>query len=137
MIAGVKIKQLHDLMNDQGGVQHMLRADDPEFFCGFGEIYFSIINPAVIKGWHTHHVQVSVLSCVSGRVQLAVHRDGETAGIDLGDGQRKLVLIPPGVTYGWKNLGETPAIIANCASRPHDPAESTKMPLESIPFRWS
>ena len=32
---------------------HMIKSSDPEFK-KFGEIYFSCINPGVIKAWHIH-----------------------------------------------------------------------------------
>ena len=132
----VQIKELRDLENEQGGLQHMLRADDAEFFRGFGEIYFSIVNPGVVKGWHRHLEQTSVLSCVHGDVLLVVHADGQFRSIRFGDGHRRLVLIPPGIVYGWKNLGTQPAILANCATHVHDPVKSEKLGLDTIPFDW-
>ena len=37
----------------RGAIYHMLRSDDQDFI-KFGEIYFSIAYPGVIKGWHEH-----------------------------------------------------------------------------------
>jgi dTDP-4-dehydrorhamnose 3,5-epimerase-like enzyme len=42
----------------RGSVMHMLRAD-AEHFQGFGEIYFSTVNPGAIKGWHIHREMTS------------------------------------------------------------------------------
>lgn len=143
MIAGVNVKRFSDLANDQGAVQHMLRADDKDFFSGFGEIYFSITNPGVIKGWHVQSEQTNVLSCVHGELKLVLcdlrptsSTKGVIEEILFGDGNRALVLIPPGITYGWKNIGGVPAILANCANRTHTPATSKKLPLSEVPYVW-
>lgn len=135
-IPGVKIREFADLRGEGGTVQHFLRADDPEFFQGFGEVYFSTIEPGRTKGWHADTVKTSVLTCVSGTVLLVLAREGVTAAITLGDGQRKLVLIPPDVRYAWKNVGETTAILANCATHPYDPAASRSWPIDAISYDW-
>jgi dTDP-4-dehydrorhamnose 3,5-epimerase len=50
-----------------------------------------------------------------------------------------LVTVPPGVWNGFKGLGSEPAIVANCATMPHDPAEiSRRDPHDgSIPYDWA
>jgi dTDP-4-dehydrorhamnose 3,5-epimerase len=145
VIDGVRIKDIHDLVDARGSLQHMVRADDTEFFTRFGEIYFSITNPGVVKGWHRQAVQTNLFSCVLGILRLALYDDrevspthGELQLIDCGDGARKLIRVPPGVIYGWQNRGRVPAILANCASHPHDPAQSEKFDPASgrVPHVW-
>ena len=136
MIADVKIKSIREITNDQGAIQHMIRSDEAEYFRGFGEVYFSFTNPGVIKGWHTHTEQTSLLSCVVGQLQLALIAGQQKMDIRFGPGDRKVVLIPPGVTYGWKNVGAESAILANCATHPHDPATSVKQSLDQLEFPW-
>ena len=53
MIEGVFIKPLKVFSDEKGRVMHMLRSDD-DLFKKFGEVYFSIVNPSVIKGWKKH-----------------------------------------------------------------------------------
>ena len=132
---GVTVRELEDIKNDQGSLQHMLRSDDSEF-TRFGEVYFSTIKPDVVKGWHKHLEQTSVLSCISGKVKLVLYDGKEFLEVVFGDGERKVVTIAPGVVYGWKNLAETDSMIANCASHPHDPDKSEKIPLEEISYDW-
>jgi dTDP-4-dehydrorhamnose 3,5-epimerase len=36
------------------------------------------------------------------------------------------VKIPPGIWNGFKGTGTIPAIVANCATEPHDAAEITR-----------
>ena len=48
---------------------------------------------------------------------------GELQELFIGDANYVLVRIPPKVWNGVKGLGSLPAMIANCASHAHDPAE--------------
>lgn len=144
-IHDVRIKQVQDLVDARGSLQHMVRADETEFFSRFGEIYFSITNPGVIKGWHRQRLQTNLLSCISGRIRLVMFddRDGSpTCGtlqiVECGDDARQLVRVPPGVIYGWRTLSEVPSILANCTSHVHDPAHAEKIDLISgrVPYAW-
>jgi dTDP-4-dehydrorhamnose 3,5-epimerase len=144
-IDGVRIRSVQDLSDARGSLQHMIRSDDTEFFAGFGEIYFSITNPGVIKGWHRQRQQTNLLSCIKGRLRLVLFDDrdaspsrGQVQVVDCGDGARRLVRIPPGVVYGWQTLGDEPSILANCSSHPHDPATAEKIDPASgrVPYAW-
>lgn len=53
MIDGVEVFPLLRIQDERGVVMHMLRADDPHV-TEFGEIYFSVIYPGIIKRWHVH-----------------------------------------------------------------------------------
>ena len=52
-IEGVVVQQLKQIADDRGAVLHMLRCDSP-LFENFGEVYFSEINPEIIKAWKLH-----------------------------------------------------------------------------------
>jgi len=56
----------------------------------------------------------------------------------LGPDNYSLVVIPPGVWNGFKGMSNPHAIVANCATHPHDPARSTRIdPSDpSIPYDW-
>ena len=145
MIDGVEIFPLRRIPDERGTVMHMLRSDDPHFE-GFGEIYFSTVNPAAIKGWHMHSRMTLNYACVAGQVKLVLYdgREGSpTCGtlkeLFMGDANYVLVRIPPMVWNGVKGLGQAPAIIANCASHPHDPEEIDRLDPFSpqIPYDWS
>ena len=53
MIDGVEVFPLLRIQDERGVVMRMPRVDDPHF-TEFGEIYFSVIYPGIIKGWHVH-----------------------------------------------------------------------------------
>jgi len=129
--AGVSLHPLREIADARGAVLHMLRADAPHFG-GFGEVYFSETLPGAIKAWKRHRRQTQRLAVPIGRIEIVVADDradsptrGSIARLTLGRPDRyALLLIPPGLWYGWRALGDTPALIANCVDLPHDPGES-------------
>jgi len=64
---------------------------------------------------------------------------GELQEIFMGEDDYLLVKIPPRVWNGFKGIGVKPAIVANCASLPHDPDEIYRLdPFDNhIPYDWS
>jgi dTDP-4-dehydrorhamnose 3,5-epimerase len=145
MIEGVLIHPLRQIPDERGKIMHMLRSDDPHFE-RFGEIYFSVVYPGVVKGWHIHKEMVLNYACVAGMIKLVLYDDraespthGQLQEIFLGEQNYALVRVPSGVWNGFKGIGTDPAIVANCATIPHDPAEIARMdPFENhIPYDWS
>lgn len=144
MIHGVLIHPLRQIPDERGKIMHMLRCDDPHFE-RFGEIYFSVAYPGVIKGWHLHKEMTLNYAVVSGMIKLVLYDDrpesptrGELQELFLGDGNYVLVRIPPFVWNGFKGVGVAPAILANCSTIPHAADEIVRMsPFDpSIPYSW-
>lgn len=144
MINGVVIKELKQIPDERGKIMHMLRRDD-ENFEQFGEIYFSVVYPGVIKAWHLHKKMTLNYAVISGMIKLVLF-DGrkdsptfkEIQEIFIGEDNYLLVKIPFGVTNGFKGIGTKPAIVANCATLAHDPDEIVRIdPLKNdIPYNW-
>ena len=144
MIQGVLTQPLRQIPDERGKILHMLRVDDP-YFEKFGEIYFSIVYPGVVKAWHLHKEMTLNYAVVSGSIKLVLYDDraesptrGELMEIFLGEGNYILVKIPPQVWNGFKGIGVAPAIVANCSTIPHHPEEIVRMdPFENqIPYDW-
>lgn len=145
MIDGLGIKPLKQIADERGAVLHMLRADDSEFEA-FGEIYFSLVYPGVVKGWHRHERMTLNYAVPSGMVKMAFYDDradspsrGEVVELVTGERDYRLITVPPGVWNGFKGVGTIPAVVANCATIPHDPAEIIRLdPFDdSIPYDWA
>jgi len=144
MIEGVRITPRKQICDERGKIMHMLRCDDPEFE-KFGEIYFSAVYPGVIKGWHGHKKMTLNYAVVSGMIKLVLFDDregsstrGEIQEVFMGEDNHVLVTVPPKVLNGFKGIGMKPAIVANCATFPHDPDEIYRIdPFENdIPYDW-
>lgn len=141
-IDGVVVTPLNIIPDERGQVMHVLRADAPHFQ-KFGEAYISCIYPDVIKGWKLHTKSQSNMAVPIGRVKFVLHdtRDGSpTKGqfqdVYLGDNSYKLLTVPPGVVYAWKNLLNTTAYVINCATEAWSPDESKNLPLTEYPYSW-
>jgi dTDP-4-dehydrorhamnose 3,5-epimerase len=145
VIDGVEIHPLRQIPDERGKVMHMLRADDPHFH-QFGEIYFSVVEVGAIKAWHLHERMTINYAVPYGRIKLVIYDDrdesptkGELEEIFLGEANYSLVTVPPFVWNGFKGIGEHAAIVANCATIPHDPDEIVRLhPFsEKIPYDWA
>ena len=143
-IEGVVIKSLKKIPDERGSVCHMLRCDDPVFE-KFGEIYFSTVNPGVIKGWHLHRKMTLNYAVIHGTIKLVLYDDregsptrGNLVELFTGDENYLLVKIPPGIWNGFKGISPQPAIVANCATIPHDPDEIERISpfTDKIPYDW-
>lgn len=142
---GMKVIPLRRIPDERGTIYHMLKSTDPHF-TQFGEIYFSSVYPGVVKGWHLHEEMTLHYACLWGRVKVAVYDDrpdsptrGALAEVFLGPDQHALVIIPPGLWNGFKGMSDPVAIVANCASHPHDPQRSRRLdPFSNeIPYDWA
>ena len=143
-VAGVSVRPLRILRDARGAVMHMLRSDAPHFK-RFGEVYFSVIAPGAVKAWKRHRRVAQNLAVPVGRVRIVIYDDREgsaTRGalqeIVTGPDDYALVSIPPLLWYGLQGIAQGESLIANCASEPHDPAESESADpaSASIPFSW-
>jgi dTDP-4-dehydrorhamnose 3,5-epimerase len=144
-IDGVVVTALRQITDDRGSVLHMLRSDASDFE-RFGECYFSEVLPGAVKAWKRHRLQTQNLVVPVGRVRLVIYdvreispSRGKLFVAELGRPDAYFrVRIPPGLWYGFACISESPALLANCADRPHEAAESETLPLSdpAIPYSW-
>ncbi len=143
-IDGVRIVPLARIPDERGTIMHMLRRTD-EHFVAFGEIYFTTIYPGVVKGWHKHREMTLNYACIDGRVKLVLYDDrddsstrGALQEVFLGPDDYSLVVIPPEVWNGMKGMSAPSALVANCATHPHDPTRTQLLdPFGGeIPYDW-
>ena len=144
MIEDLVVEKLKQISDERGKVMHMLRVDSP-LYTKFGEIYFSSVNPQVVKAWKKHLKMTQAFAVPVGKIELVIYDDrqdsqtrGQTEVLEIGEDNYCLVKIPPGVWYGFKGISADPALIANCTDLPHDPEEVTRLeyPSKKIPFEW-
>jgi dTDP-4-dehydrorhamnose 3,5-epimerase len=145
MIGGVVITPLRQILDERGKVMHMLRSDSP-VFQRFGEIYFSCVEPGAVKAWHLHREMTLNYAVVHGKIKFVLYDDRPGSGtrgcvqeLFLSPENYCLVTVPPLIWNGFKGLGDTSAIVANCATISHDPNEiERKDPRgDDIPYEWN
>ena len=104
-----------------------------------------------IRAWGLHQHSTDRLFVVSGLVSLVVfdgRSDSPTSGalneFKVSERNPGLLVIPPNLYHGWKNIGTTEAFIINMPSSQYDydgpdaldlPYDSPRAP-EIVPFRW-
>lgn len=144
MIDGVIIQKLHQIVDDRGKVMHMLRSDSP-LFTKFGEIYFSVINPGVVKAWKRHLKMTQHFAVPVGKIRLVIFDDRKEYStykkvevFEIGEENYYLIKIPPSLWYGFQCDSKLPALIANCTDLQHDPYEIERLDPsdKTIPYQW-
>jgi dTDP-4-dehydrorhamnose 3,5-epimerase len=144
-IEGLRVTPLRRIPDERGAILHMLRADD-EHFEHFGEIYFSMVYPDAIKAWHLHRRMTLNYAVPIGNIKLVCFDDRPDSStrsnlveLFIGELNYVLVTIPAMVWNGFKGLGSTPALVANCATEPHDADEIVREDpfTPSIGYDWA
>lgn len=145
MIDGVMITPLRQILDERGKVMHMLRCDSVNYQ-QFGEIYFSCVYPNAVKAWKKHDKMTLNYAVPVGRVKIVLYdersgspTEGEIQEIYTGEDSYCLITIPPEIWTGFKGIGIGMAMIANCATIPHDSFEVLRLDFDStkIPYNWN
>ncbi|MCB9915393.1 MAG: dTDP-4-dehydrorhamnose 3,5-epimerase family protein [Planctomycetes bacterium] len=115
-IAGVEIVQLRRFNDDGGAMTELGRVTGGlhEGLAGFEvrQVNYSVVEPLAIKAFHLHQRQTDVwyvppsdkLLLVLADVRKGSPTEGTLTRLVLGDGNSRLVRIPPGVAHGCRNL---------------------------------
>ena len=104
-----------------------------------------------IRAWGLHQFSTDRLFVVSGLVTIVVF-DGRSASptsglvnaLTVSDKNPGLLLIPPNIYHGWKNIGTSEAVIINMPDRMYnyEQPDALDLPWDSeaarriVPYRW-
>jgi len=150
-IDGVRYRLTRPVSHRQGHLTEVFRAD-----WGFTETRIVQVNMTAtfareVRAWGIHRFTIDRLFAASGSLCIVCYdgrRQSTTFGcineFFLGERNQGLVVIPPGVYHGWKNIGDDEAVIVSMPSRPYDHAapDRWELPWDSeearatIPYRW-
>jgi len=115
-IEGVEIIELKRFNDDGGSMTELGRIDGGlhKQLPGFTvrQVNYSVLEPLAIKAFHMHRRQTDVwfvppsdkILLVLADVRKGSPTEGMTMRFVLGDGNSRLVRIPPGVAHGCRNL---------------------------------
>lgn len=83
--------------------------------------YVSATHPGVERGPHEHEYQTDLFVFFHGRFRLYLwdpRQDSPTRNVrqvlDVGEANPHVVIVPPGVVHGYRNVGDRDALILNC-----------------------
>ena len=141
MANGVLITPLKIIETKGGNVLHSLKDKDTGFN-GFGEAYFSEIQPGAIKAWKLHKDMTLNITVPIGIVRFVLfdERDKSTNEFqELTISRQNYVrlTVPPMIWVGFQGLSDASSLLLNIADIPHNPNESIRKDLNEIYFDWS
>lgn len=146
LIEGVKVRDLRPISDDRGWLMEILRSDWEEFE-RFGQVYMTVCNPGVAKGWHYHKKQTDHFVCVRGTAKVVLYdnREGSpTKGLVnefvMGESNPILLKIPPMVLHGFTPADDKETAIINVPTELYNYKEPDEYRLpydsEEVPYDW-
>lgn len=141
-IEGVILTPLEIINVPGGDVLHAMKRSDPGY-CGFGEAYFSTIEPGVVKAWKRHREMVLNIVVPVGKIRFVLFDDRNVANsngcfqvVELSTRNYCRLTVPPMVWFGFVGCGDHSSILLNIASIPHVKEECDRRPVNDIVFDW-
>ena len=150
-IAGVEFRPVRPVPHEDGFVTEVARASWPILGAPLVQVHVTTTFANRIRAWGLHRLSTDRLFVVSGLVKIVVF-DGRTPSptfgrineFTLSEMNPGLVIIPPGLYHGWKNIGTAVATIINMPDRQyeHEAPDALDLPWDSeaatriVPYRW-
>ncbi len=139
---GVSLTPLTVIKNEKGDIYKCIDNTDLDYN-GFGELYFSAVNPSEIKGWTKHTVMTLNLIVNTGEICVVIYDDRKESktynnfySVRLSINNYKRLSISPGLWVALKGIGNQVNLVLNFADILHDPNEHIKLDLEEIAYNW-
>ena len=133
----IQVTPLKRISTTGGDVLHALKSTE-DAFQGFGEAYFSFVEPGAIKAWKQHLRMTMNLVVPVGSVRFVFH-DSSTLSFReeiIGEFNYQRLTAPPKIWFGFQGVATTPSLLLNLACIPHDPAEVKRKTLSEVEFNW-
>lgn len=124
-IIGVRVIDLKIHTDERGWLAELFRSDEQPAELGPEMGYVSATKPGVSRGPHEHADQTDVFCFVGpGMFEIALW-DNRKESLTFGNTQRfragvdhpLMVVIPPGVVHGYRNVGSVEAFVINLPNR--------------------
>jgi len=126
-----------------GNILHAMKSTD-DGFSGFGEAYFSCINPGVIKAWKRHKKMSLNITVPIGEIRFVLFdkekkflKEDSFQEFILSQKNYKRLTVPPKVWMGFQCISKDQAMLLNIANIIHDDTEVENMDINEINFDWS
>lgn len=150
-IDGVRFRPTRPVPHEDGTVAEIARAAWPEIDLPIVQVHLTTTMPGRIRAWGLHRHSTDRLFVVRGLVSIVLY-DGRPSSPTHGllnefrvsDRNPGLLVIPPDLYHGWKNLGVDEAFIVNMPSSlyAHTSPDALDLPYDHadapavVPFRW-
>jgi dTDP-4-dehydrorhamnose 3,5-epimerase len=150
-IDGVRFRPTRPVPHEDGTVTEIARRDWPEIEHDIVHVHVTTTLPGRIRAWGLHQQSTDRLMVVKGLVAIVVfdgRNDSPTRGaineFKLSDRNPGIVVVPPNLYHGWKNIGTDEAFIINMptSAYDYDSPDALDLPYDSpdaesvVPWRW-
>ena len=149
-IDGVRYRPARPVSHHHGHLTEVFRADWGLTEAPIVQVNVTTTFPDRIRAWGIHRLTVDRLFAATGSLCIVCYdgrRGSPTFGcvneFMLGERNQGLIVIPPGVYHGWKNIGADEATIVSMPSElyDHDGPDRWELPWDYaarriIPYQW-
>lgn len=150
-IDGVQYRLARPVSHHHGHLTEAYRMDWGLADVPVVQVNVTVTFPGRIRAWGLHRLTVDRLFAATGSLCIVCYdgrRGSATFGcvneFILGERNQGLVVIPPGVYHGWKNIGDDEASIISMPSQLYQYEEPDRWELpwdsaaarENIAYRW-
>jgi len=119
MIEGVIIKKLNKNMDERGWLSEFWRNDEMDYQPIMS--YVSLTKAGMVRGPHEHTKQTDCFIFIGpGKFELHLwdrreqsKTEGEYQTVEAGENEPCLVMVPPGIVHGYKNISQLDAYCIN------------------------
>jgi dTDP-4-dehydrorhamnose 3,5-epimerase len=150
-IDGVIFRPTRPVPHEDGHVTEVARASWEILRAPVVQVHVTTTFPGRVRAWGLHQLGTDRLFVVNGLVKIVIF-DGRKASPTFGalnefvvsEKNPGLLLIPPNLYHGWKNIGNCEAIIINMPDRVYDYEQPDALDLSwdseaaarIVPYRW-
>jgi dTDP-4-dehydrorhamnose 3,5-epimerase len=150
-IDGLRFRPTRPVPHEDGTVAEVARASWPEVDLPILQVHITTTLPGRTRAWGLHQASTDRLFVVHGLVSIVVYdgrQDSSTFRsvneFRVSERNPGLLVIPPNLFHGWKNIGVDEAFIINMPSSQyeHEGPDALDLPYESaeaeaiVPWRW-
>jgi dTDP-4-dehydrorhamnose 3,5-epimerase len=151
LIAGVAFRPTRPVPHEDGHVTEVARASWDVLGKPVVQVHITTTFADRIRAWGLHTLGTDRLFVVSGLVRIVVfdgRNDSPTAGrlneFVVSERNPGLLIVPPNLYHGWKNIGTSEAVIINMPDRMYDYERPDALDLpwdceaarRLIPYTW-
>jgi dTDP-4-dehydrorhamnose 3,5-epimerase len=129
-IEGVQVIEVRNVLQDSRSLTEIYRADWFSTPAEVNQVFQIALAGGGITAWHMHTQTTDRLFVSTGHVKIVLfdaRPESPTRGLanEFRFGERRpgLVVVPPGVWHGLRNLDATPSVVVNVVDRGYEYAD--------------
>jgi dTDP-4-dehydrorhamnose 3,5-epimerase len=148
LIDGARLREVKHVPKRDGHLVEIFRSDWRLDEGGVDQVFRIVLFPGAVNAWHGHEATTDRLFVSDGLVQVVLYDSrpasptrGLVCELRLGELRPALLVVPPRVWHGVKNVGPRPACLLNLVDRAYryDDPDHWRLPWDSpeVPFRFA